>query len=231
MNLKICTLNLWGFNEWRTRQEAIAKHLKEVDADIVCFQEVVFDPDTSTYTQVGILNNALDYKYEHIDVSRLYSGSEIKNFREGLAILSQHPVVRAETLALRKNEDDKHVRIVQLLDIQVDNRMLLLANVHFSNQADFSRTHLKELLEILSNRYEKRIVVGDFNMNNNIDKNRDLFEENYILSTDFASYTSYPGKSETLDYIMLPKNYSFNSINTSTEYLSDHKAVTAEISI
>lgn len=230
MNLKVCTLNLWGFNDWEQRQTAIVDYLKNTDPDVVFFQEVIYDPEVSAQTQVSLLNKVLDYKYEYVEVPRSFSNDKAKNHREGLAALSKHRVAKSETLALRKNEADKHVRIVQMLDIQVGSSAVQFANVHFSSQTEFSRAHLQELLGLLDGRDEERIIIGDFNMLLP-DEDRGLFEKSYILSTDFVSYISYPEKSETLDYILLPKDCVFHNIDTSTENLSDHNAVTAEISI
>ena len=230
MKLKVCILNLWGFNDWQIREPKIVSYLKQQKPDIVFLQEVLYEPSLSPYTQAELLNRQLDYEFISISVPRLFSSEKIKNHREGLAVLSETAILKNETLVLKKEEKDKHTRIVQLLDIQLGDSTISLAHVHFSNRHEWSRLHLQELLELLSARGEERIIIGDFNM---LDpqKNTDLYGDKYVISTEIKSYISYPEKSETLDYVLLPRQFEMTNIETSAEGLSDHLAVMADITL
>lgn len=227
--MKLTTLNLQGFIDWEQRQPAIEAYLQSIQPDVILFQEVVYLPDISTYNQVQILNDTLNYAFENCAVTRLQSSKAYGTYREGLAILSKHPIVKADTIILKQALGDEHNRIVQLIDIRVRDDIVKLANVHFSltDTVDFATAHLKETLEILSSRNEERIIAGDFNIDH-LEELSDVWSDQYRASTE-VPYISYPYMHKRNDYVLIPKKYSFTDISTSGDELSDHRAVTTEI--
>ena len=88
--------------------------------------------------------------------------------------------------------------------------------------------HLIETLKYALDNKIKPIIVGDFNI---LHPNwlADVVSSEYLDSYNFKKYISYPSKNETLDYIVIPKEFSFVSLDCSTEELSDHRALIAEI--
>ena len=226
----ITTLNLQEFNSWEVRQSAIIEYLKSTSADIILFQEVVFLPTISPYNQVQLLNQTLKYPHIHSAVTRLQPSSKYETYREGLAALSKYPVVQSDTIILKQTQGDEHNRIVQLLDIEIDERIVKIANIHFSlsGTVDYATPHLKETLELLASRGEERIIGGDFNLSN-LEEMSDLWEANYRCSTE-QDYISFPSMNKRIDYFLIPKSYAFDSIATSEAVISDHQALTVEIS-
>lgn len=158
-------------------------------------------------------------------------GRERPVYREGLASLSRAPIVRSDTLSLTRADGDEHQRIVQLLDIYLDEQIIKLANVHFSvtDTTDFATPHLQELLDILASRGEQRIIVGDFNLND-LDASAALWQADYVASTQF-DYLSYPSMNKRNDYYLVPKSYTLDGVTTSGDDLSDHRGLTATISL
>jgi len=229
--MKITTLNLQAFHNWEIRQPAIIEYLRSIDADVVLFQEVVYLPTISPYNQVQILNQALDYPYIQSAITRLQPSPEFETYREGLAALSKYPVLQSDTIVLKQAPGDEHNRIVQLLDVSVGDSVIKIANIHFSltDTVDYATAHLKETLEILSARGEQRIIAGDFNINH-LEALSEIWDEWYRSSTE-KDYISYPAMNKRVDYFLIPKSYSFLDISTSTDDLSDHRAVTANIQI
>lgn len=227
--MKLTTLNLQGFIDWDQRKPEIIEYLKATDPDIILFQEVVFIPDISPFNQAQILNQELGYAYEHSAVTRLQPSSQYATFREGLSMLSKFPVSKSDTIVLKHEEGDEHNRILQLVDVLFEDRVIKLANVHFSitDITDFATAHLKETLEIIANHGEKRIIAGDFNIDH-LEDFTYLWDESYVASTKIP-YTSYPNMNKRNDYVLLPKPYDFKSLSTSSDTLSDHTAVTVEI--
>ena len=145
--------------------------------------------------------------------------------------MSKYPIIESDTLVLKKAPGDEHNRIVQLLDISLGDRVLKIANVHFSltDTIDFATAHLKETLEILSARGEERIIAGDFNMDH-LEALSGIWEEHYRSSTE-RPYVSFPAMNKRIDYFLIPHANSFLDISTSTGELSDHQAVTVDIQI
>jgi endonuclease/exonuclease/phosphatase family metal-dependent hydrolase len=103
---------------------------------------------------------------------------------------------------------------------------LRLANIHLSNNY-YAKEQLRELLELLEARGTRPIIAGDFNIFD-LDAERALFEANYTSSTAFRQYKSFLSENITLDYVLLPKEYRFRSLDL-TPGLSDHSALSFEI--
>ena len=229
--MKLTTLNLQGLIDWNDRKPEIVTYLAATKPDIIVFQEVVYIPTVSPYTQVQLLNTELGYAFEHSAVTRLQPSHQYPVFREGLAMLSNYPVLSTDTIVLRKAEGDEHNRIVQLIDIDVNGAVVKLANVHFSlsDTIDYATGHLKETLEILKMRGEERIIAGDFNLDH-LESAAELWNDSYEATTK-VPYISYPAMNKRNDYVLVPKAYGFTDLSTSGDSLSDHRAVTIKIDL
>ncbi len=197
--------------------------------DVVFLQEVKFDPMVAAFAQSTRLNSLLEapFAYEHASITRFHLPANDAAYREGLAVLSRYPVQKSESLVLTKNDADEHTRIVQNLDILINEKLMNLTNVHFSNN-QYADDQFRELWSILQRRHEQRIIIGDFNIFNLSELN-DMYNASYVSSYDHMEYISYPSEKVTLDYILLPRTYRFDSL-TLAEGLSDHAALVAEIS-
>ena len=229
--MKLTTLNLQGLIDWNDRKPEIVTYLTATKPDVIVFQEVVYIPTVSPYTQVQLLNTELGYAFEHSAVTRLQPSHQYPVFREGLAMLSNYPVLSTDTIVLRKAEGDEHNRIVQLIDIDVNGAIVKLANVHFSlsDTIDYATGHLKETLEILKMRGEERIIAGDFNLDH-LESVAELWNDSYEATTK-VPYISYPAMNKRNDYVLVPKVYNFTDLSTSGDSLSDHRAVTIKIDL
>jgi endonuclease/exonuclease/phosphatase family metal-dependent hydrolase len=224
--MKVISLNLAGYKNWAERESNIISFLNESDADIVFMQEVKFDKSQSSYTQSKYLNTKLTtpYQYSQANVSRIFITND-RESREGLAVLSKHPIVDSEVIVLAKRPDDKHTRIIQKVSVQIDNQNVTFTNIHLSNN-DYSDEQLAEVLDILKAAGTKSIVLGDFNIHD-IHTVSNLYSADYHTSMDFTPYVSFPSESATFDYVLLPHGYSFSSLKLG-EGLSDHNALVFE---
>ena len=235
--MKLSSVNLQGFESWETRKPYILNFLREQNADIVLFQEVVFLPEISPFNPAQLLNQELGYLSEHSVISRLQIGIDHPVYREGLAIISKHPIVKSDIVSLQKDPEDECQRFIQLVDISIDETIVKLAHVHFSvtDFTDYATPQLKETLDIIKNRGETRIIAGDFNLEF-LEQRAELWQEDYIASTDvpYATFPSWKPHGKRVDYFLIPKTYQFDSIVTSDESLddliSDHRALTVTIS-
>lgn len=222
--LKIISLNLAGFKDWELREQRIVDYIAGENPDVILLQEVKYDARKSAYGQSMVLNRLLPtpFPFSQTTISKFYQPSHGDAYREGLAVLSKFPIVSSEVLVLTKQPDDKHTRIVQNIDIEVDGQMVLLSNIHLSNNA-YSVDQLAELMTLLKSRNEKRIIAGDFNVFH-LEDVRDIYAEDYTASVEFKKYVSFPSEDRTLDYVLTPKETSFVSLDTQ-EGLSDHSAL------
>lgn len=226
--MKITTLNLFGRHNWQKRESPIVSYLRSESPDIIFFQEVVYIPEMSPITQVADINKHLSYPHQHTSVTRLQTSHEYENYREGLSILSKFPITYCETIVLKQDPNDHLQRIVQLFNVNVHGHIIKFANVHFSENPELAYLHLEELLSILKNRRETRIIAGDFNMPDL--KHAPLWKKTYKASTS-EYYISYPSSNSRIDYILMPKSDVFVEIRLSPDTLSDHRALTAEIKL
>ena len=227
--MKIMTLNLEGYFDWDDRADRIVRHIQRQDPDVILFQEVVYLPEESPYTQVTLLNRILKYPFQHASVTRLQPSPHYDNYREGLAVLSKLPITSSEVLVLKKEADDPHNRIIQFIDVIDDERTVGLANAHLSVREDHAIHHLEEVLGIMDSRGEKRIMAGDFNVDH-IDHHSSVWRrDGYVLSTSNHQYVSFPDGHKTIDYFLVPKEYELDSLGLSHDGLSDHRAVMATI--
>lgn len=234
MKLKITSLNLQGFEDWETRSPLILDFLKRTDADIVVFQEAVFLPSISPHNQAQLLNQELNYPYQVSTISRLQVGLEHPIYREGLALISKYHIRSSDTLTLKKDDTDEHNRILQLVDVWVGDQIIRIGHVHFSitDVVDYATPHLKETLAILKARNEKRILIGDFNLTY-LEETSDLWNDDYKATTvvPYISYPSWHEGPKRTDYALIPKDFSFDSIEVSEDGLSDHRALTIVVDI
>lgn len=227
MDMKVTSLNLAGYSNWAEREPLIVSYLESTNSDVVFFQEVKLNSEYSALAQSKYLNSKLQapYLYSQASVSRYYMRSDGSESREGLAVLSKYPIVDSEVIVLTKRPDDKHTRIIQKVALLVDGHIVTFTNVHFSN-THYSLEQLDETLQNLRNTTTISVVLGDFNIFD-INAASDLYSSDYSVSTDFSQYVSFPSENVTLDYVLMPKDYSFVSLSIG-ENLSDHNAITFE---
>jgi len=225
---RLTTLNLRGRFDWQQRESLILDYLHEQDPDIIFFQEAVYLPDLSPYNQATILNQDLKYPYEQAAIARLQTSPLYENYREGLAVLSKFPITWSETLILKQDSHDHLRRIVLLFDVNYHGHIVKYANIHLAQNPKNAVKHLEELLDILESRHERRIIIGDFNMPNLQDV--DAWKANYTSSAT-EKYISFPSENTRIDYILMPKSDLLVDLSLSGDQLSDHRAVTVNITL
>lgn len=226
--MRITSLNLRGFFDWQQRSARVTDFLRRTDPDVILFQEVVYLPDESPFSPVELLNRSLRYPYQHIAITRLQSSPTYGVYREGLAVLSRLPIPATEALVLQHEDHDPHHRIVQFVDVQDGAVTHRLADVHLSVRDEFALHHLQELLAILASRGEQRIIGGDFNVNH-LEQHRALWHADYVLTSEIEQYVSYPHSQQANDYFLVPRSYAIDDIALSAGDLSDHRALTVDL--
>jgi len=225
--MRITTLNLRGFFDWDARSPQIVAYLRGLDPDVVLFQEVVFLPDVSPFSPVELLQRELALPFRHEAITRLQRGRAHPVYREGLGVLSRMPVAASQALALQHQAGDPHQRIVQLVDVTAPDGVWPLANVHLSVRDDYALHHLGEVLGILRDRGEQRILGGDFNVDH-LEQHAALWHD-AVLTSSVASYQSHPSSHENDDYFLVPTAFTIDRVLVSGDGLSDHEAVTVDL--
>lgn len=215
-------------NDWSARENRIVEYILRTQPDIIVFQEVTFLPEVSPVTQVNLLNFRLRFPYKHSVISRLQTSPMYSEYREGLAILSMHPIIESETLVLKQHPNDHLQRIVQSITFQYEDTQLLLANLHFAENEDHAVLHLQETLDIFTKQHKTPILVGDFNIHNLKDYT-DIWGDQY-QDPYRTPYISFPSQNKCIDYALLPnQGFELDSTSVSPDGLSDHRALCIKI--
>ena len=226
--MRITTLNLRGFFDWEHRLPVLVGYLRGVAPDVLLLQEVVYLPEVSPFSPSELLNRELGFAVRHDAITRLQRGRAHPVYREGLAVLSRLPVPGTEVLALQHETGDPHHRIVQFLDVEGPDGVWPLANVHLSVRDDYALRHLGEVLGMLRARGQRRVLGGDFNVDH-LEQHAELWED-AVLSSSIRPYESHPSSHENDDYFLVPTGYRIDRVDVSGDRLSDHRAITVDLS-
>lgn len=244
-SMKIVSLNIAGRSnfgkDFDERMRSIAKFLDEQQADIVCMQEVTFNGAESLANRI---NNYMEKSYPHVlaQMSEKYTFDKFTNrFMEkwkagliehdgdyatdGMAILSKEPIKNSSSIIMKpapvsvNGKPDVRVRLTQMIELESG---LTLANVHFATN-DNAHMQLQELIEY---DYHPDIIVGDFNIHTKVlMEHKDIWGSDYVESTEFKDYISFPEKNATFDHMLLRKSkYVFSNVEQFDD-LSDHSAI------
>lgn len=231
--MKILNLNLWNYNDFDERKSKIIKFIQKHNPDIVTFQEVRDDLrfNTKGNNQAKQLNKILGFKHfifrKTMDVNKVNNTPNNPNCFEGVAILSNIPILKIKKKKLIQHHDDKFTR--GILSVKIKNSKLKdIFVVHYSPNDLFSKLHLQETLDYAKKLNINPLIIGDFNV-------RypkiiyDLIDKNYACSRQIKRYVSYPPARYTLDYFLIPKKIKLKSFDCLGSNISDHKALLLEI--
>ena len=156
--MKIATYNIWNSKDGMPfRENHIFIELKNIDADIICLQEVR-DKSMAEYI-------AKSLNYNHCFFENYCDESE------GLAIISKIPFINTVSLFEKSNT------IISTHDL--NGKKLCVANLHLPWNSELNREkQIIETVSLLDNeQYDYVILAGDFNCSETSDVNRFLSGE------------------------------------------------------
>lgn len=233
--LKMATLNIWCYFDWKNRKENLASLLHDQSPDFIALQEAQTNHAFSHWPQSDFVANACGLKYRVFAPTYKRDGQIDKkgNYTQetsfGLAFLSRYPIISSETYFLKQHPDHDEACSVLFVTVEKDGAEVEFCNVHFGNSDLFSDLHLKELMELCGNRGVTPIMVGDFN-NFYLGAYKTTQLKGYSISTDVTKYISMPKDKGTLDYIATPtSDYLIKDVVCPEDYVSDHRIVFANI--
>jgi len=239
-NLKIVTLNIWRYFEWKKRKAKVIDFLKKQKADIIFLQEAAYDERLKNKwpNQVEEINEALKYKstfYGKIRNMKKWFQEPIDwKMHYGLGILTNYPITKKKLVILPHVELDKNFGFLYI-EMQTPQGKVNIVNVHLENTDKGSKEQLKYILNWCKKRKIKPIIAGDFNMR--ITDNMKLANDNYHISYFIKSYKSFMPAAHTttkipitLDYILAHKGkFDILNIKCIKTKISDHYPLLAKI--
>jgi endonuclease/exonuclease/phosphatase family metal-dependent hydrolase len=159
--LRVATYNIHKARglDRRTSPPRIISVLKELDADILCIQEVVNAPGTHLYDQAGEIERALPEYIHRFGANRPLHGGTYGNLT-----LSRLPIRAWQNHDLTSRREE---RGALQTDIELGSQLLHVFNVHLGTGFNERRRQARVLLgeKILANPEltAPRLVVGDLN--------------------------------------------------------------------
>lgn len=173
-DLKVLTLNLHCYQEadQDAKLTTIAAAIRELDIDLVCFQEVGEDWNDGrgdwNSNAVKVIADRIGQPYHlHADWSHQGFG----RFREGVAILSKFPLAKCEARYVSASHDVYDIHARKALMAQVEAPGIGLVNVfcaHLSWWQDGFRQQFDALASWAERRHTRQVAAtllcGDFNI-------------------------------------------------------------------
>ena len=240
----------------------VGEYLKTQQADIVCLQEVMRPLEPSVYAifrSEETIRDILKDKYPFYFFAPEWVANKHKKHvrpnekgvrefggmvEQGKLILSKYPIVHGYNYFYHKNYEfdfdrtnfyngDDHGRALQVCEIEVDGKIIQVANVHGTYSSDKldSERSIKQSQFILSKLQAKNlpsILLGDFNVLPTTES-IGLINKNYnnINNTFRISRTVPSGKM--IDYVFLSKELIAGKLVVEEIGISDHYPIILEV--
>jgi len=164
MKIRLASLNIWNRNEnWEKRKVLIAKELKEIDPDLVAFQEVKRDSDVNSAQEIA----SMLVGYQWI----FYPEAEDYEKSSGIAILSKFPIENNYLLRLSRFMQDRldsGNKLLGIIEIKIKNFSLFFGTTWLSMSSQAQNRTVQEIKYFLENQIGRGsksaiVLAGDFN--------------------------------------------------------------------
>jgi endonuclease/exonuclease/phosphatase family metal-dependent hydrolase len=157
--LRIVTFNvLHGFPDFEQQElrfRCSELEIQKIDADIIILQEAWSTTEHGSMAERLAKSLGMNHAYARANGSRNLIG-----FEEGAAILTRHPLIKAQRVVLQPHEPFWENRIALIAAIDLGGEIFTVAGVHLSTSIPDRQA--KHLLEVLPTR-DLLLVAGDFN--------------------------------------------------------------------
>lgn len=220
--MRIATYNIQSANYGRSMDE-INKEITDLKIDIIGFQEI--DNLTRRSGGVNVLNEICknDYKYYEYSASMEFDGGYY-----GIGIASVYPIQLIKTV--HYETADLEPRILMICKVNIDNKIVYIANTHLSYENIEIRNKQFRLLANELKKYTPIILFGDFNVSS--------FNEFDVIDLSKVNSSETPIESfkEEIPFRCIDNIFYSNEIKLIKTELnksesSDHNMIWADINI
>ena len=185
------------------------KYLKNIDADIICLQEVL-------YNQFAILKQSL--KIEGVFAANINKAT----LMYGIATLSKYEILKNEHIFLKSKKEQRGFLYTNLI---YDKGCIDVINTHLGLDIDERREQISEIMDYIKDLRRSKIVCGDFN-EKNISIN--IFNDSAVY-TNYQSIPTFEKSNARIDYILVDKSLQIYEYYVEKIYLSDHFPIIVDI--
>lgn len=247
--MKLITLNIWGGRVGDKLPDFFRKY---GDTDILCFQEVFrnftnrsqdeeimktdkyqLNPDLFE----GLKEHLPDHKGEFCPTFRGTYGLAAF-FKQGIEILDQGEtfIARGDWETNPDIDTKDHHRKLQWLELRIDGKSMLIANVHCTHRpkgkGDIEKRlkQSKMIIDFLQMFDCPKILVGDFNLQPDTESiemigrsgMKNLVKEYKVPTTRTELYKRWDGGPKFADYIFVSPEIKVNDFKVLPDVVSDH---------
>ncbi|GBC98355.1 hypothetical protein HRbin17_00864 [bacterium HR17] len=246
MQVKVMTLNIWGYNgDWERRKRLIAELLRREQPDIVGLQEACdwreFNPPGDH--QAVQLARIAGYPFVHFQPAYRRPDKML-----GQAVLSQHPIVAAARLPFPRDPSDPRDtedRVAVWVQVELPDGLVEFCVTHLSLSRVARERSVAQLIQWLWQRSDRpKILVGDFNDTPDAPPLRLLrgarppFADAWQLGRGDADGFTFPSHApqHRIDYVLLAPSDAFtvdeirlvgDAPDADGTYPSDHLGIVA----
>jgi endonuclease/exonuclease/phosphatase family metal-dependent hydrolase len=226
VNIRVATFNVHAFGNGNKLSD-IAEAIRESGAQVVGLQEVDrFVPRSGKLDYAKELSLATGYPYYYFSKAINLNGGEY-----GTMILSQQPIIFAETYTITTAGEDRVMGYTQLL---TNKGLVNFFNVHMPNGSSSQKISALRAMEkkISSTGAKHYIVTGDFNASAEwLGKNIKL--EAKLANTKLKTF-GRGSSTKIIDNIICSENIlasSLGSLETLNDKVSDHNLISVRVRI
>ncbi len=189
----------------------IIKYLKELDADIICLQEVL-------YNQFAILKQSL--KLDGVFAANINKPT----LMYGIATLSKNEILDKKHMLLKSKGEQRgflHTNIFSKI------RSVDVINTHLGLDKDERKEQLNQIVDFKNRLRKAKVICGDFNEKNIFIS---IFNDSAIY-TNNQSIATFEKSNARIDYILVDKSLGIYKYKVDKINLSDHYPIIAEIKL
>lgn len=189
----------------------IIKYLKELDADIICLQEVL-------YNQFAILKQSL--KLDGVFAANINKPT----LMYGIATLSKNEILDKKHMLLKSKGEQRgflHTNIFSKI------RSVDVINTHLGLDKDERKEQLNQIVDFTNRLRKAKVICGDFNEKNIFIS---IFNDSAIYTNNQSIATFEKGNAR-IDYILVDKSLGIYKYKVDKINLSDHYPIIAEIKL
>lgn len=189
----------------------IIKYLKELDADIICLQEIL-------YNQFAILKQSL--KLDGVFAANINKPT----LMYGIATLSKNEILDKKHIFLKSKGEQRgflHTNIFSNI-CSVD-----VINTHLGLDKDERKEQLNQIVDYTNRLRKAKVICGDFNEKNIFIS---IFNDSAIY-TNNQSIETFEKSNARIDYILVDKSLGIYKYKVDKINLSDHYPIITEIKL
>lgn len=189
----------------------IIKYLKELDADIICLQEIL-------YNQFAILKQSL--KLDGVFAANVNKPT----LMYGIATLSKNEILDKKHIFLKSKGEQRgflHTNIFSNI-CSVD-----VINTHLGLDKDERKEQLNQIVDYTNRLRKAKVICGDFNEKNIFIS---IFNDSAIY-TNNQSIATFEKSNARIDYILVDKSLGIYKYKVDKINLSDHFPIITEIKL